>query len=126
MTSTALKSAAGLYNQIGGAEGVKALSEAFGKKLALNPNVTKFLDAGAIDAVEGGLTNTIAALGGQSLPKDAPSLYSTLENKKLDTAAVGGVSQALQEAGKEQNLNPTQLGLLGAITDSVGKELLKS
>jgi hypothetical protein len=125
MSSTALKSAAGLYNQIGGAEGVKALAGAFGQKLSLDPNVSKFLDAGAIDAVEGGFMNTLATLGGQNLPKDAPSLYSTLANKNLDTAAVGGVSKALQDAGKEQGLNPTQLGTLGAITDSVGKELLK-
>ena len=127
MSASALKSASGLYSSLGGASGVNALAQSFGSKLALSPAVTKYLDAAAIDAAKGGLSNTLAALAGQPLPATAGSadLFTALQGKGLDAGAVKGMSTALVDAGKEMNLNTEQLGSLSAIMDSMGKMLLK-
>ena len=126
MSATALKSASGLYSSLGGASGVNALAQSFGSKLALNPAVTKYLDAAAIDAAKGGLSNTLAALAGQPLPASGSAdLFTALQGKGLDSGAVKGMSTALVDAGKEMNLNTEQLGSLSSIMDAMGKMLLK-
>src|SRR5262245_24358082 len=49
--ASAAATAGGLYSSLGGAQGVQALANSFGAKLALKPSVTKYLDAAALDAV---------------------------------------------------------------------------
>ena len=120
---TALVSAAGLYNSLGGASGVSQLANAFGAKLALDPNVTKFLDAAAIDAAKGGLQNTLAALAGQSVPSGSKDLLGALSGKGLDAKALNGVSQALVGAGKDMKLSADQMTALQSVMTPIAQAL---
>ncbi len=125
MSSASLKSAESIYNELGGSAGVQALSESFGAKMSLNPNITKFLDAGAIDVVESGLANTLATLGGQKLPTGSQHLLGTLSGKGLDKTALDGMGTALADAGREKNLASDQVAALESMMSSISKQLLE-
>ncbi len=125
MSDDSLKSAASIYNKLGGSAGVQELSSAFGAKISLNPNITKFLDAAGIDAVESGLTNTLATLGGQTVPASSANLLGALKGKGLDQTAFDGMADSLAEAGSEKKMESNQVDALESMIGSVSKELLK-
>lgn len=125
MSEESLKDASSIFSQLGGMSGVQALSNSFGAKMGVNANITKFLDVGAIDAVEGGLTNTLATLGGQTVPAGSSNLLGTLSGKGLDKTAMEGMSTALAEAGKEKNLEKDQVSALESMMSSISSQLLK-
>jgi hypothetical protein len=122
--AAAAATAGNLYTSLGGSAGVQALANSFGAKLALNSTVTKFLDAAAIDAAKGGLTNSIMALSGMALPSGATDLAGALMGKGLDVAGMAGVTQSLMDAGKELSLKPEQVAGLSSLMQSVGASVL--
>lgn len=114
---------AGLYSSLGGAEGVSALANTFGAKMALNPNITKFLDPTAISGVQNGLVNSLSSLAGIAPPAGSIDLLTSLSGKGLNKEAVDGVNGALLDAGKERGLGDKEMQGLKAVMDPVNAKL---
>src|SRR5262245_37141132 len=68
----------GLFNQLGGLQGVTQLASQFGVNLAANPAVAKFLDAASITQAKNGLVNDIAKASGMAPPNGTDTLLGAL------------------------------------------------
>ena len=122
--AAAVTGASGLWNSLGGSTGVTSLANAFGQKISINPAVTKFLDTAAIQGVQNGLINSIAAAAGQAMPAGTTDLLGALTGKGLDAAAVKGLGDGLNAAAKQQKLKPDQITALTGLMQPISKALL--
>jgi len=92
-----------LYEQVGGEEGVTKLVNQFGTSLQANPDLSKVLNAEAIENAKTGLTNDIKKASNMSA--GSMSLDSALKDQKLDADTLVGVNNAIVQAAKALNLN---------------------
>lgn len=115
--------AANLYDQLGGAQGVVQLADAFGAHLSKNPLVTKYLDAASITQAKNGLVNEIAKASGMAAPNPGADLMGALSGKGLDAAAMGGVTASLASAADEVKMGSAQKTALMGMIEPMMKTL---
>jgi hypothetical protein len=80
--------------------------------------------ATGIDQTKKGLVNEIAKTGGVAPPNPGVDLFSTLANRKLDAAAVNGLTQALSSATKSLNFTPTPQNAVRVVLAPITSKLL--
>ncbi len=104
--STAAAVGSGLYQQLGGADGVTRLANQFGANIASNPTLNQILDSVVIGQIQSGFTNDVMKASGMT-PNGSETLSSALSGKGLNSTHVTALSNSLREAGASLGLSPS-------------------
>ena len=104
--STAAAVGSGLYQQLGGADGVTKLANQFGANIASNPSLNQILDSVVIGQLTNGFTNDVMKASGMT-PNGTETVASALSGKGLNATHVTALSNSLREAGASLGLNPS-------------------